>query len=76
MSCKITALLNGPLKLESEKQIIYKDGLAVDSKSITMLCTCGKSKKKPFCDYSHAEKNWHEGDELVDLGAVKKSADP
>ena len=53
MTCKITATKNGPLKLVSDKQIIYKDGQILDSKSTTMLCTCGKSQNKPFCDGVH-----------------------
>ncbi len=53
MSSKITPIKNGPLKLISEKQIISKDGLSVVSKNPAMLCTCGKSKNKPFCDGAH-----------------------
>ncbi len=54
MGSKITAIENGPLKLSGDRQIIIRDGELVEAPNPAMLCTCGKSRTKPFCDGSHA----------------------
>ncbi len=64
MSSKIKAIPNGPLKLTSAQQILSKDGKAVEAKSPAMLCTCGKSKNKPFCDGSHVVAGFTSGREI------------
>jgi methylamine---glutamate N-methyltransferase subunit C len=54
VNSKITTLKNGPLKLVSMQQIISRDGAPVPAKKTAMLCTCGHSRGKPFCDGAHA----------------------
>ncbi|PHR58474.1 MAG: hypothetical protein COA44_03245 [Arcobacter sp.] len=54
---KIEIIKNGPYNVEG----INLEGFDFPTKfSATKytLCRCGYSKNKPFCDYSHAEKNW------------------
>lgn len=53
MTNTITALKDGPLKLESDAQVLYLSGEAVEAKPVVSLCRCGQSKNKPFCDGSH-----------------------
>jgi CDGSH-type Zn-finger protein/uncharacterized Fe-S cluster protein YjdI len=51
----ITALKDGPLRLEGNFAIIAASGRLAWRGSGTALCRCGQSKNKPFCDGSHAE---------------------
>jgi CDGSH-type Zn-finger protein/ferredoxin len=59
---QITVVKDGPYNVE---------GVALDSPhapthgsaSKYALCRCGFSQNKPFCDYSHAEKGWRDGDD-------------
>jgi CDGSH-type Zn-finger protein/ferredoxin len=59
---KITVVKDGPYNVE---------GIALDTlntpthgaASKYALCRCGFSQNKPFCDYSHAEKGWRDGDD-------------
>lgn len=45
----------GPIKVEGKFYIVDSQGnnLYLDEKNEVYLCTCGKSKNKPFCDDSH-----------------------
>jgi 3-phenylpropionate/trans-cinnamate dioxygenase ferredoxin subunit len=53
---KITALENGPLKVEGGVEIFWDNGTPVESKKKTVyLCRCGASVKKPFCDGTHSK---------------------
>jgi len=58
MSYKITELNDGPLKLESDKSIIYKDGVLLETENQVHLCRCGLSNNKPFCDGKHNSVNF------------------
>ena len=55
MTFKITALPNGPLKVEGTPQVLDGAGAVIDTqgKSEVYLCRCGQSSKKPFCDGTH-----------------------
>ena len=53
---KITALENGPLKVEGEVALFWDDGTPIETKKKTVfLCRCGASTKKPFCDGAHSK---------------------
>ena len=54
---KVTIVKNGPYNVEG---IIcsHKSKPTNCSETKYTLCRCGHSKNKPYCDYSHAEKNW------------------
>ena len=58
MKCRITALQNGPLRLETEGQILLKDGSVVETDKSVLLCTCGQSGTKPFCDFTHVAEGF------------------
>jgi CDGSH-type Zn-finger protein len=49
----ITVLRNGPYKVERVEDIKDSNGHDLPRQTTTMLCRCGASKKKPFCDGSH-----------------------
>ena len=53
---RIEVLDSGPLKITGNFIISdVKRGIEKSPGEI-LLCTCGKSKDKPFCDDSHIEK--------------------
>ncbi|MGH6628668.1 MAG: CDGSH iron-sulfur domain-containing protein [Burkholderiales bacterium] len=45
--------VDGPLKVEGEIWILAADGSLVEKMQQALLCRCGKSATKPFCDDSH-----------------------
>lgn len=53
---KITALKNGPYKVEGSIQLMH-DTVPIDTqgKDTVFLCRCGASSKKPFCDGTHSK---------------------
>ena len=53
MSTKIVGFKNGPIKLEFDETVLFKDGVKVESDNPAYLCRCGKSKNRPFCDGTH-----------------------
>ena len=46
--------LNGPLRVRGNLEIVSGTGRMVARTTSTMLCRCGRSQNKPFCDGSHA----------------------
>ena len=52
---RITALENGPLKVEGPVELVDQDGnpILVDRATI-FLCRCGGSANTPFCDGTHS----------------------
>ena len=59
---KITVNSNGPLRIESDFEIVDKNGIVYDlaGREVLSLCRCGLSKNKPFCDGSHNGHFEHE----------------
>lgn len=59
---KITINSNGPLRIESDFEIVDKNGNVYDlaGREALSLCRCGLSKNKPFCDGSHNGRFEHE----------------
>ncbi|AXX91173.1 hypothetical protein CPU12_13095 [Malaciobacter molluscorum LMG 25693] len=56
----IKFLKNGPIKLVNESDTLAKESIQFednlfDLKKCTFLCRCGRSKKQPFCEGSHAD---------------------
>lgn len=51
----ITALKDGPLKVEGNLEICAGSGRVVQRGRTVFLCRCGGSKNKPFCDGTHKE---------------------
>jgi CDGSH-type Zn-finger protein len=55
----VKQLKNGPLVLSGDFSLKGKDGhLSVRGQKLA-LCRCGASKKKPFCDGSHRDIDFH-----------------
>jgi CDGSH-type Zn-finger protein len=58
-SVTLTALPDGPYRVEGSVEIIGSDDRAVAAPTDpAYLCRCGRSRAKPFCDGSHARTNW------------------
>ena len=51
----IKARTNGPYKVEGRVRVVDGDGneFVVPEGSAIVLCRCGQSQTKPFCDSSH-----------------------
>lgn len=47
---------NGPLVVKGAAKIMDPDGNLIKESNHVVLCTCGKTDNKPFCDGSHARK--------------------
>ena len=61
---------NGPLVVKNVTDLTDANGKAVECKPVMALCRCGASKKKPFCDGSHANIGF--SSEQVDTSARDK----
>ena len=61
---KITALKNGPYKVEGAIDLFY-DSTPVAAKAPVFLCRCGASSKKPFCDGMHSKIGFQAAAEFV-----------
>lgn len=49
----IKARLDGPFLVTGEFTITDHTGATIEAGDNTVLCRCGKSANKPFCDGSH-----------------------
>lgn len=51
----VKAVHNGPLQVKGTLTLLGPDGEAYDvsGRHFVLLCRCGHSKNKPFCDGSH-----------------------
>lgn len=53
---RITVLENGPYLVKGPVLLVDAEGNEYDAERATVaLCRCGASKKKPFCDGTHAK---------------------
>lgn len=50
---KVTPMPNGPLKVEGALEICSASGRTISRQTKVLLCRCGHSNNKPFCDSSH-----------------------
>jgi CDGSH-type Zn-finger protein/uncharacterized Fe-S cluster protein YjdI len=57
---QIVPTVGGPLILKGEVEIRSADGDTAYRGTKTVLCRCGHSANKPFCDGSHAEVMWQD----------------
>jgi CDGSH-type Zn-finger protein len=59
---KITVNSNGSLKIESDFEIVDKNGNVYDlaRREVLSLCRFGLSRNKPFCDGTHNGHFEHE----------------
>ncbi|MCP4313693.1 MAG: CDGSH iron-sulfur domain-containing protein [Bacteroidetes bacterium] len=48
-----TILANGPLEITGFFRIADSAGKIIEKKGPVLLCRCGESANKPFCDDSH-----------------------
>lgn len=56
---QVTPVENGPFLVDGTSTIArLRDGEAIGSSSPAALCRCGGSKKKPFCDGTHARNGF------------------
>jgi CDGSH-type Zn-finger protein len=44
---------NGPIKVSSLENLVDPEGKAIPSQKVIVLCRCGRSKTKPFCNGTH-----------------------
>ena len=57
--------VSGPIWLKGEVPIESSDGKTYEVRNRVTLCRCGKSENKPFCDGSHIEEGFDDGDESL-----------
>jgi len=55
---RVSARLNGPLRLAGPFTIVSADGRVRRSGGEVALCRCGQSRNKPFCDASHKQSGF------------------
>lgn len=59
---------NGPLVLKGVRTIRGEAGEALQVKPVTVLCRCGHSRNKPYCDGSHKVVGFRSDDETTPAG--------
>jgi CDGSH-type Zn-finger protein len=50
---KIECVPNGPLRVHGLTSLRNSKGAVLPTKDVTVLCRCGGSSKKPYCDGTH-----------------------
>lgn len=58
MTAEIKVRANGPYKVSGDFRLVDAEGNEIDTSAhekdgTVVLCRCGASKTKPFCDKSH-----------------------
>jgi CDGSH-type Zn-finger protein/uncharacterized Fe-S cluster protein YjdI len=51
----VTTLPNGPVKVEGNLEICSGTGRTIEKTRKAVLCRCGQSNNKPYCDGTHAK---------------------
>ena len=59
------AEVSGPLWLKGDIQLESADGTNYEKRNRITLCRCGKSGNKPFCDGSHIDCKFNDGDKSL-----------
>ena len=62
---KITALKNGPYKVEGAIDLFYDSNPVATNNPVVKLCRCGASSNKPFCDGTHSKIGFQAAAEIV-----------
>jgi CDGSH-type Zn-finger protein len=57
--------VSGPIWVKGGVPIESSDGTIYETRNRVTLCRCGKSSNKPFCDGSHIEEGFDDGDESL-----------
>ena len=57
------AKVSGPIWLKGGIKLESSDGSKYESRNRMTICRCGKSNNKPFCDGSHINIKFNDGDE-------------
>ena len=57
---RVVPVTNGPYLLRGEVEIWDAAGRSAYRGIKALLCRCGRSENKPFCDGSHARTGWRE----------------
>ena len=56
---------SGPIWVKGGVTIESGDGKAYEKRNRVTLCRCGRSENKPFCDDTHVEVRFNDGDESL-----------
>jgi len=57
--------VSGPVWLKGSIPVESSDGTEYEIRNRATLCRCGQSKNKPFCDGSHIQCGFNDGDESL-----------
>ncbi len=59
------AEVSGPIRLKGGIPLESEDGQKYEIRNQATLCRCGHSQNKPFCDGSHIDANFNDGDDSL-----------
>lgn len=65
--------VSGGLWVRGGIRIEREDGVAYEIRNRTVLCRCGESANKPYCDGSHASLHWHDEVEKREIKEEEKA---
>jgi CDGSH-type Zn-finger protein len=57
--------VSGPIWVKGGVPVESSDGSTYEIRNRVTLCRCGKSQNKPFCDGSHIDEGFNDGDESL-----------
>jgi CDGSH-type Zn-finger protein len=57
--------VSGPVWVKGGVPVVSSDGAVYEIRNRVTLCRCGHSENKPFCDGSHIEAGFSDGDESL-----------
>jgi CDGSH-type Zn-finger protein len=64
---RIKVRANGPLLCTGDIEVYAADGQLLEKSADLVLCRCGHSGSKPFCDGSHREAGFRHDAVLADI---------
>ncbi|MEP7207453.1 MAG: CDGSH iron-sulfur domain-containing protein [Casimicrobiaceae bacterium] len=70
---RIECTPNGPYRVSELENFEYGQGHHIDTKPVMMLCRCGGSGSKPFCDGTH-KRNGFSGERLGETGTDRRES--